>query len=90
MKGTERKRPCARSLAAALGLGRHGGGFPDQLSGHDARDEELGAVIVKINRRAFLIGRGHNSEPVDIVLDGVAFLHYLHRILLGTLGHSLD
>jgi hypothetical protein len=69
-------------FAAALGLGRHGGSFADQFSGHDAGDEELGAVIVKIDRRTFLIGRSDNSESVHLMLDGLAFLHYLHRILL--------
>src|SRR6266436_4528741 len=71
-------------FAAALGLGRNSRGFADQFRGHDAGDEELGAVVVEINRRTFLIGRSDNSESIHLMLDGLTFLHYLHRILLET------
>ena len=63
---------------------RNSRGFADQFRGHDAGDEKLCAVIVKINRCAFLIGRSDNSESVHLMLDGLTFLHYLHRILLET------
>src|SRR5262249_16605189 len=46
-----------RRLAAALGLGRYRRRFADQFCRHDAGDKELGSVIVKIDRRAFLVGR---------------------------------
>jgi len=71
-------------FAAALGLGRNSRSFADQFRSHDAGDEELGTVVIKIDGRPFLIGRSDNSESVYLMLDGLTFLHYLHRILLGT------
>jgi len=71
-------------FAAALGLRRNSRSFADQFRSHDAGDEELCAVIVEINRCAFLIGRSDNSESIHLMLDGLTFLHYLHRILLET------
>jgi hypothetical protein len=72
-----------RGFTAALGLGRRGRGFTDQFGGHNAGDEKLGAVIVKIHCGAFLVGSGHDSQAVHFVLDGLTFLHYLHNVLLG-------
>ena len=66
---------CGRGLAAPLGLGRCGRGFADELGRHDAGDEELRGVIVEIDRGAFLIGSGDDSESINIMLDGLTFLH---------------
>jgi hypothetical protein len=43
-------------------------------------------MIVKIDRGAFLVGSSHDSQAVHYVLDGLTFLHHLHKILLD---HSL-
>jgi hypothetical protein len=70
------------SLAAALGLRRSGGRFTDQLCHHDAGNEQLGTVIVEINRGALLIGCGNNAQAVGIVFDCLTLCHHLHIILL--------
>src|SRR5580704_9613306 len=73
---------CSGSFAAALGLRRGGGRFTDQLCHHDAGNEQLGAVIIEINRGALLVGCGNNAQAVCIVLDCLSLCHHLHIILL--------
>ncbi len=70
------------SLAATLGLRWSGRRFSDELSSHNAGNEQLGAVIVKINRGSLLVGRGNNSQAVRFVLNGLSFCHHLHIVLL--------
>src|SRR5467141_29052 len=74
---------CGRRFAPPLGLRRRGRCFADQLGRHDAGDEELGTVIVKIHCGALLVGSRHDSQAVHFVLDGLTFLHHLHNVLLG-------
>jgi hypothetical protein len=40
-------------------------------------------VIVEIDRGAVHILSGHNSQTVNVVLNGLTFLHRLHSALLG-------
>src|ERR1700675_4926904 len=69
--------------AATLGLVRSCGRFTDQLGGHDAGDKEFRAVIVEVYRGTLHIRSGHNSQTVNVVLNGLTFLHSLHSVLLG-------
>jgi hypothetical protein len=46
--------------------------FANQLGAPDGSDEFLGSVIVEINRRAVVIGLGHNSQPVLVMANGLA------------------
>src|SRR5467141_2523222 len=39
-------------------------------------------MIVKIHSGAFLVGSGHDTQAVHLMLDCLPFLHYLHNILL--------
>src|SRR6266576_7204951 len=73
---------CCGSLTATLGLRRSRGRFADQFRRHNARYEQLGAMIVKIHRGAFLVGSGHDTQAVHFMLDGLTFLHHLHNVLL--------
>src|SRR6266849_1072554 len=73
---------CCGGLAATLGLWRSRGGFADQFGRHDARYEQLGAVIVKIHGGAFLVGSGHDTQAVHSMLNSLTFLHHLHNVLL--------
>jgi hypothetical protein len=70
------------SLAAALGLRRSGGRLTDELGYHNAGNEQLGTVIVEINRGTLLIGSGNNTQAVRFVLYCLTFCHHLHIILL--------
>ena len=70
------------SLTAALGLRRSGGRFSDQLGRHNTGNEELGAVIIKIDRGTLLIGCRNNAQAVRLMLNSLSFCHYLHIILL--------
>src|SRR6266852_1163675 len=76
-----------RCFAAPLGLRRRGRSFADELRRHHAGDEELGPVIIKINRCTLLVRCRHNSKAVHIMLDCLPFLHCLHNVLLD---NSLD
>src|SRR5229473_5379431 len=69
-------------FATALGLGRGCRRFADQFGHKDTRHEKLGSVVVEINRRAFRIRGRDDAQSVLLVLDGLAFLHYLHNFLL--------
>src|SRR6266849_1573165 len=73
---------CRGGLAATLGLWRSRGRFADQFGRHDARYEQLGAVIVKIHGGAFLVGSGHDTQAVHSMLNSLTFLHHLHNVLL--------
>jgi hypothetical protein len=74
---------CGRGgLAAALGLRRRGGCFTDEFGHHNAGNEQLGAVIVEIDRGTLLIGSGNDAQAVCFVLDCLSFCHHLHIILL--------
>ena len=44
-----------RRFTTPLGLGRRGRGFADELGRHHAGDEQLGPVIIKINRGTLLV-----------------------------------
>lgn len=70
------------SLAAALGFWRSRRRLTDQLGRHDTGNEQLGSVIVKIDRGTLLIGCGNNSQAVCFVLDCLTFCHHLHIVLL--------
>src|SRR5271170_2401576 len=72
-----------RGLAAALGFRRRSWRFADEFRGHDAGNKQFRSVIVEIHCRAFLVRGGNNSQPVNLMLDGLPLLHRLHRILLG-------
>src|SRR5215472_5589256 len=75
-----------RSFAATLGLRWGSGSFADQFRGHDARNKQLGAVIIEIHGSPFRIGSGNDSQAVHLMFDGLTFLHYLHN---GLLVHSV-
>jgi hypothetical protein len=44
----------------------------DQLGAPDGSDKFLGSMIVEINRRAVVIGLGHNPQPVLVMANGLA------------------
>lgn len=69
-------------LAAALGFRRRGGRFADQFRTQHAGDEQLGAVVIEVDRGTVGIGRGDDSQTEEFVFNGLAFLHYLHNFLL--------
>src|SRR5947209_18880397 len=74
-----------RGLTAPSGLGRRGGSLADQFGRHHTRNKQLGTMIVEINGGALLIRRGHDSQAVHLMLDGLPFLHCLHNVLLDKL-----
>lgn len=74
-------------FTAPFGLGRRGRGFADQLRVHHAGDEQLWAMVIKINRGTLLVRCRHDSQAVHLMLDCLSFLHCLHNVLLD---HSLD
>src|SRR5260370_2555905 len=73
---------CGGGFTATLGRWRSRGRFANQFGRHDARYEQLGAMIVKIHGGAFLVGSGHDTQAVHFMLDGLTFLHHLHNVLL--------
>jgi hypothetical protein len=73
---------CRRSLAAALGLWRRSRSLADELGGHDARDKELRAMVVKIHSCPFPVRGRYDAQAVHQMLDRLTFLHYLHNVLL--------
>src|SRR5260370_13359761 len=74
-------------FAAPFGLGWRGRGFADQLRVHHASDEQLWAMVIKIDRGTLLVRCRHDSQAVHLMLDSLSFLHCLHNVLLD---HSLD
>src|SRR5947209_20535670 len=64
---------CGGGLAATLSLRRSRRRFADQLGCHDACDEQLRAMIVKINGGALLVGSGHDTQSVHSMLDSLTF-----------------
>jgi hypothetical protein len=71
-----------RCLAAALCFGRRCRRFANDFSRQETRHEQLGTVIIEIYRSALGIGGKYDPHPEYFVLDGLAFLHYLHNVLL--------
>lgn len=71
-----------RSLPPALSLRRRCRRFANQFRRHDAGDKQLRAMIVKIHGSAFLIGRGHHTQSINVMLDRLSFCHCLHECLL--------
>src|SRR5262249_32703785 len=69
-------------FAAALGLGRGCRRFSNEFRGENAGHEQLGPMVVKIDSGAFGIRGGDDTQAVNLVLDGLPFLHYLHNFLL--------
>src|SRR5712664_1984273 len=64
-----------RCFAGPLGFGWRGRGFADELRRHHAGDEELGPVIIKINRGTLLVRCGYDSQAIHIVFYCLSFLH---------------
>jgi len=64
--------------AAALGAYGIDRGVANQLSRHQARYEELAAVIVELDSGAFGIGFSDNPETVLLVLDLLSSGKNLH------------
>src|SRR5271166_2533039 len=73
-----------RCLPAALGLGRGCGRFADKFSRQHTGDEQLGTMVIKIDCGTLGIGCRYDTKAEKVMLDGLAFLHYLHNCLLGT------
>src|SRR5881398_3928388 len=65
---------CCGSFTATLGLRRSSGRFADQFGRHNARYEQLGAMIVKIDGGPFLVGSGHDTQAVHFMFNGLTFL----------------
>ena len=71
-------------LPAARGFWRGSGRFADEFRNENAGDEQLGPVIVEVDGGALRIRCGDDPQAVNLVLDGLPFLHYLHNFLLKT------
>lgn len=72
---------------AAAPLGAHGvnRGVADQFGRHEARDEELAAMVVELDSGAFGIGFGDDPEAVLLVFDLLSGGKNLHVASLSRL-----
>src|ERR1700757_3989634 len=67
-----------RGFPATFGLGRGSGCFADHFRRQHTGHEQLGPVVIEVDSGTLLIRCGHDAETEKFMLDGLAFLHYLH------------
>lgn len=72
---------------AAASFGAYGidRGVADQFCRHEARNEELAAVVVELNGCAFGIGFGNDSQPVLLMFNLLSSGKNLHVASLSRL-----